>query len=495
MAGTDGERRERVRGAVLGLAVGDAVGTTVEFQAPGSFAPVVDLVGGGVFELPAGAFTDDTSMALCLAESLVELGAFDLLDQLERYVRWWRGGHLSSTGTCFDIGATTRMALAGFAETGAPSPETSPTRAGNGSLMRLAPAALAGATLEDAIALAGRSSLSTHAAPQAIDACRLFGAMLWAAADGAPREAVLDPAFWRFGALHPEVEAVARGSYHDAEPPRISGAGYVVGSLEAALWALARGDGYADAVLRAVNLGDDADTTGAICGQLAGALAGEAGIPTAWRERLVLRSTIEALADGVAALALAAPWAVPWPETYWAVPGAVLAGEHPARGGPASAPGAPRRAPRPRRRRGDRPHGAGRAARLRRRAARARPCAGARRRGRAAADRRHGRAVGRDHARDPRRDRGGRGGRHDGLRALPRRARAHRHGDRLPPRRARRGRSAGRARRPPRRPRLGGAPVAGDARAGGARAGLAARVTASAVGARRDDPDAVVDGA
>ena len=98
--------KDRFHGCLLGLAAGDAVGTTVEFRPRGSFEPLVDMVGGGPFGLEPGQWTDDTSMALCLAESLVELGAFDPRDQMERYVRWWTGGHLSSNGRCFDIGST-----------------------------------------------------------------------------------------------------------------------------------------------------------------------------------------------------------------------------------------------------------------------------------------------------------------------------------------------------------------------------------------------------
>jgi len=136
-------RPERYRGALLGLAVGDAVGTTVEFAAPGTFELVADMVGGGPFGLKAGEWTDDASMALCLAESLIEIGHFDAIDQLARYVRWWKEGHLSSNGRCFDIGNTVRSALTRFEQTGEPwCGSTDEHAAGNGSLMRVAPIAL-----------------------------------------------------------------------------------------------------------------------------------------------------------------------------------------------------------------------------------------------------------------------------------------------------------------------------------------------------------------
>src|SRR4051794_31696004 len=172
--------RDRFRGALLGLAIGDAVGTTVEFSPPGSFPPVTDMVGGGPFGLPAGAWTDDTSMALCLAESLVERGGFDPVDQLERYLRWYREGRWSSTGRCFDIGNATRAALERFERTREPFPgDAAPDAAGNGPLMKLAPVVLAYARQpEDAVRHAGESARTTHGAPVAAEACRSFARLL-----------------------------------------------------------------------------------------------------------------------------------------------------------------------------------------------------------------------------------------------------------------------------------------------------------------------------
>jgi ADP-ribosylglycohydrolase len=164
---------------MLGLAVGDAVGTTVEFEPPGTFPAVTDMVGGGPFQLEAGQWTDDTSMALCLAESLVERG-WDPSDQMARYVRWWRDGHMSSTGSCFDIGGATQRALSRFERTGSAfADEIDPQDAANGSIMRLAPVPLYFShDLQVAIERSGESSRTTHPARRPVDACRYLGALI-----------------------------------------------------------------------------------------------------------------------------------------------------------------------------------------------------------------------------------------------------------------------------------------------------------------------------
>ena len=298
-------RRERYRGCLLGLAVGDALGITLEFCRPGSFTPITDMVGGGPFHLKPGQWTDDTSMALCLASSLTERGGFDARDQMERYVRWWREGYWSSTGRCFDIGNTTSAALGRFQRTGDPfAGSTDPHAAGNGSLMRLAPVPLFFADdAATAIEQAAASSRTTHATPTTVDACRYFAGLLVGAVNGATKEELLAadycpvPGLWSKQPLHPEVAAVAGGSFKHRNPPEIRGTGYVVQSLEAALWAFHGTDNFRDGCLRAVNLGDDADTTGAIYGQLAGAFYGEASLPEPWLERLSQRDAIATLAE------------------------------------------------------------------------------------------------------------------------------------------------------------------------------------------------------
>lgn len=299
------ELLHRYRGALLGLAAGDALGTALEFARPGSFTPIDDMVGGGPFGLEPGQWTDDTSMALCLAESLIECRGFDARDQIQRYVRWYREGHLSSTGGCFDIGNTVRDALRAFERSGDPfSGSTHPRSAGNGSLMRLAPVPLAYAQHpETATQRAGESSRTTHGTAEAVDACRYFAGLIVGALSGAGKDALLAPGFcpvpdlWEREPLAPAVAEVAAGSFCRREPPAIRGTGYVVQSLEAALWAFDRSDGFREGALLAVNLGDDADTTGAIYGQIAGAYYGVQGIPSTWRECLARRETIRGYAD------------------------------------------------------------------------------------------------------------------------------------------------------------------------------------------------------
>lgn len=302
----DPGRAARARGALLGLAAGDALGTTLEFTGPlDPFAPrVTAIVGGGPFGLPAGGWTDDTSMALCLGQSLVAWGGCDPRDQAERYVRWWRHGENSVTGRCFDIGNATRTALQRYLDTGDPlAGDPSPSAAGNGSLMRLAPVAMAAASEGEAVAWAALQSRVTHAAAECVDACRLYARLLWRALHGAPRAALLDPAAAEGLDLAPAVAAVARGSYRQKAPPAIRGTGYVVDALEAALWAFQAGASFEEGAVLAVNLGQDADTTGAIYGQLAGAHYGIEGIPPAWRATVLWSEQILALADSLTAVA------------------------------------------------------------------------------------------------------------------------------------------------------------------------------------------------
>lgn len=289
---------DRFRGCLLGLAIGDAVGTTVEFQRRGSFIPVKDMVGGGPFGLQAGQWTDDTSMALCLATSLIECKGFDAADQMNRYWDWYKNGYLSSTGTCFDIGNTVRQALQQYRLSGNPiSGSTDPKTAGNGCLMRLAPVPMFYFSDRDrALHFAEESSRTTHGATECTEACRLLADMLLRSLAGATKEDILwgnvDTPF-----ESASIRAIAQGDYRHKLIDEVRGTGYVVDSLEAALWCFWATSSYEQAILTATNLGDDADTTAAICGQIAGAYYGQSGIPSHWLQKVTLRDEITTLAD------------------------------------------------------------------------------------------------------------------------------------------------------------------------------------------------------
>lgn len=277
--------RERAIGSLLGLAVGDALGTTLEFSTRDSRPRLTDMEGGGPFGLEPGQWTDDTSMALALAESLLVCDGLDEHDLMTRFVSWMDEGAYSSNGRCFDVGNTVRAALNRFKATGDPiAGSTDPMSAGNGSLMRLAPVAIRYWDDPDKLRnSAARQSRTTHGAPEAVDACVAFAEMLGDAIAGKPRSQVLCD---RDSDWAGQIAGILRGSWRGKARSEIKSSGYVAHSLEAAIWCVARTGSFTEAVLLAANLGGDADTVAAITGQLAGALSGYQAIPDRWLGQL-----------------------------------------------------------------------------------------------------------------------------------------------------------------------------------------------------------------
>ncbi len=277
--------KDRAIGALLGLAIGDAVGTTLEFKARDTYQPITDMVGAGPFGLKPGEWTDDSAMALALADSLQSKDDLDEQDLMRRFVDWRDRGTYSCTGRCFDIGIATNRALTLWKKTGDPHcGSTDPQTAGNGSLMRLSPVAIRfwnnRPKLRD---VAARQSRTTHGAPEAVDACVAFAEMLADAIEGAPRSQVLSG---RFGPFAGKIGPIINGSWQGKPRWDIRSSGYVADTLEAAIWSVGRTAEFKPAVLLAANLGQDADTTGAVVGQLAGALYGMFGIPASWKQRV-----------------------------------------------------------------------------------------------------------------------------------------------------------------------------------------------------------------
>jgi ADP-ribosyl-[dinitrogen reductase] hydrolase len=300
--------RERFVGALTGLAVGDALAAHTQFRKPGTFSPVGDLLGGGPFDVPRGAWTDDTAMALALAESLVEQAGFDPHDQVARYVRWQSQGYLSATGQCVGITASVAKALATAQYRRQPySGSHNPEQLDKEPLSRVAPAVMfffANAT--DAIQQAIQAARITNQAPVVLDAVRLFAAMLHQALEGREKVVVLRPdrVLWGAQSLKREVQAVLDGAYLNKVPPAITGGGTVVEALEAALWAFQKSRNFRDGALLVANLGDDSDVACAVYGQLAGAYYGVSAIPGNWRNSLMHKAMIEDLGDRLLAHAL-----------------------------------------------------------------------------------------------------------------------------------------------------------------------------------------------
>ncbi|MEZ9539135.1 ADP-ribosylglycohydrolase family protein [Shewanella sp. 10N.286.51.B8] len=297
---------DTAQGALLGLALGDALGTTLEFKTKDSYQHITDIVGGGPFKLKPGQWTDDTAMMLCLGKSLLITGHNDLDDQMNRYVDWYKNGTNSCTGHCFDIGNTVRNALTSFTKTGvAIAGSEDKYSAGNGSLMRTAPIALAFydshfTTLKTASYL---SSSTTHGEKRCLNACELMNYFLFTLLkrDKAINKQTLlslPQAFIDNVVIdwHEDIKEIALGSYKEKHRDDINGSGFVVESIEAALWCFYHSNDFKEGALLAANLGDDADTTAAIYGQLAGAFYGVTQLPSDWLEILAWRDEIAQLA-------------------------------------------------------------------------------------------------------------------------------------------------------------------------------------------------------
>lgn len=323
---------DRVSGSLFGLLLCDSLGTAVECQPPGSFDPVTTLRGGGKYQLKPGQFTDDGSMALCLAVALLgsETDTPSTIHpsavQMNLYRRWYESGYLSPTGECFDIGITVRTALykfisdydrtegSKFTSDDAYYGSTSSKASGNGSLMRLAPVPLLyHRDPRNAINEAINSSKTTHASQLCLDSCRVYTALIVGALQGATKEELLNsdqlyvpvglPSdYWTTETTPPlesSVVEVMAGSYKNRNPLHIRASGFVIDTMEAALWAFYCTDSFEEGAIKAVNLGDDADTVGAVYGMLAGAYYGVNAIPAEWKEKCSLQGLVQTIADEI----------------------------------------------------------------------------------------------------------------------------------------------------------------------------------------------------
>jgi ADP-ribosyl-[dinitrogen reductase] hydrolase len=260
---------DRSLGALLGLAVGDSLGAPAEGRDRDSYPRIVDFEASSSHGTTVGGWTDDTAMAICLAESLLDRNGLDGADLMVRFLRWYRLGENASGAHAVGISTSTRATLELFERTGQLDAAAATRNAGNGCIMRLAPVAIRWRhDREGAGRMAREQARLTHTAPEAVEAAATFASLLVDALDGAERSDLI-----------PDIVA--------AKPREaISSAPRAVDTLEAALWCVSRAADFEAAVTEAVNLGGDTDTIGAVAGQLAGALFGAPSIPARWRTRL-----------------------------------------------------------------------------------------------------------------------------------------------------------------------------------------------------------------
>jgi len=299
--------KNRYIGSMLGLAIGDALGAPVEFLKRDSFPHIDRYYKGGKFNLAIGEYTDDTAMALCLAQSLIECNGMNQKDQLEKYVKWFKTEYMSATGRSIGCGKQVYKALFKFMATRCKECGNSKFKkgAGNGSLMRIAPVALfyRKYPLKTTMKMAEKSSYTTHGLKICADACRVYSALIIGTLNGISKDELLSKEYFKYIGnedkeykYDPLIEEIMNGSYKNKNRDEISSSGYVVNTLEASLCSFYNTSSFKEGVILAINLGDDADTIGAAYGQLAGAFYEAHNIDEYFKENLINKELIENIA-------------------------------------------------------------------------------------------------------------------------------------------------------------------------------------------------------
>lgn len=292
--------RDRYRGVLLGKAAGDALGATLEFMSLDAireqYGELRDIIGGGWLNLPAGEITDDTQMALCIAQSIVERQGFDPEDISRKFVEWYQSNPP-------DIGNTTRHALR-LLEQGVAWDEAGeqthidlrPRDASNGSVMRCAPVSLlARLDPQENARYSADSSRVTHANPLCTESCVALNAAIATLLN----DPHANPLAVAMNATSNDTVRGALLSVPSQSAESLDAGGYVLATMQSAFWAVTTQHSLEEAVVAAVNLGQDADTTGAVAGALAGARWGASAIPDRWLDVLIARDELIALADAI----------------------------------------------------------------------------------------------------------------------------------------------------------------------------------------------------
>lgn len=301
---------EIVKGAIFGLVVADALGVPVEFESRKKLQknPVDKMLGYGSHNVPKGTWSDDTSMVLCTLNSIAQKGKIDLVDNVLEFSKWAENGYMTPHGEVFDIGITTLTSLRNYWKSknvytcGGKSDYDN----GNGSLMRIIPVSLynhfKNLSKKESIRNVHEVSALTHAHERSLIACGIYDFIVSELIKSPEKSSVISALkkAEKYYSDYKEIKHYKRifdEKFIDTDSSLIKSSGYVVDTLEAAIWCLLNTDSYKYCVLKAVNLGEDTDTVAAVAGGLAGILYGYDSIPKEWINTLVKSDMISKLCD------------------------------------------------------------------------------------------------------------------------------------------------------------------------------------------------------
>ncbi|MGN0804130.1 MAG: ADP-ribosylglycohydrolase family protein [Candidatus Coproplasma sp.] len=301
---------EKCKAVVIGHAVGDALGVPVEFSNREMLDnnPVTDMRDFGTYAVPKGSWSDDTSMSIAALDAIGEYG-LNFNRVMQNFGRWYYKSEFTPAGKMFDVGNTCSEAIENYFKLKLPLNQcglNSEYSNGNGSLMRIHPFVLylvnRSYSIEEKLKIIHIASALTHAHRRSKIGCGIYAVILWELLENPDKESIyvgLSKAkvYYKGEEQLRYYARLFNAGFKDVSRDLIKSGGYIVESLEAAVWCLLTTDSYREAVLKAVNLGYDTDTVGAICGGLAGALYGYEAIPQEWRDTLLKREYIEGLCD------------------------------------------------------------------------------------------------------------------------------------------------------------------------------------------------------
>lgn len=282
--------RDKKKGMLFGLIVGDALGVPGEFMSRKKLKenPIKGMEFGGCHDQPKGTWSDDTTMTLCLIQSYIEKGFLDTKDVMDKFVKWYSEGYMTPWGEVFDIGITTRQAILKYKLTGdiKTCGTTDPDALGNGSVMRIAPMLLIDQTadkIQDVCALTYNNYTSWILCKGYINFLRDL--MVMSKEEAYKRKSIIKEQFKEVYYVKEKTEDEIRSS------------GYIIHTMQAAIWCFMNTDSFEECVLKAVNLGDDTDTIASIAGAIAGVYYGYDSIPQEWIKELAKVDELETMIE------------------------------------------------------------------------------------------------------------------------------------------------------------------------------------------------------